>query len=230
MKDVEIIWKILEDHDLGLPQWRKGVDAVGPLGALPLFERLSSDLSTLTRGTVYFAHLMIPHYPYVLSEDCEAREQISDWMSRSSPVAKSPAANTIETRAERYVHYLNQIECQQTLLRELFATLQSADRYAEAIVIVHGDHGSRIVMHHPTLKNHNHLTATDYIDGFSTLFAVKAPHFPAGYDKKRETLPALLASIFMPGIATDTADVVFLKSDDAKAQSRMMSKPMLDSW
>lgn len=222
--------KSLARYGISLPRWPRGVDAVGPLGTLPIFERLNKDLSTLSRGTVYFAHVMIPHYPYVLKEDCRAREHVSDWLTRTSPVAKAPASNTAQTRAERYGHYFQQMECQQTLLRDLFGTLQSADGYADAIIVVHGDHGSRIVMHHPTPENNDHLTETDYVDGFSVLFAAKAPNLAAGYDEERTPLPKLLANMFIPSVAVDIPDVVFLVSDDAKAKSRMMSRPMLDSW
>jgi hypothetical protein len=48
--------------------------------------------------------------------------------------------------------------------------------------IVHGDHGSRFSIHYPSLNNLDAMVPDDYLDCFSTLFAVKRPHLPLGRD------------------------------------------------
>lgn len=53
--------------------------------------------------------------------------------------------------------------------------MKSMGIFKEATVIVHGDHGSRIYLNHPLVGNKEMLTDADLRDGYSALFAVKAP-------------------------------------------------------
>ncbi|MDP6173432.1 MAG: hypothetical protein QGF09_04620, partial [Rhodospirillales bacterium] len=41
-----------------------------PLAALPFFDRLGRDLKNARRGVAYFAHLLIPHRPFMFDEAC----------------------------------------------------------------------------------------------------------------------------------------------------------------
>jgi hypothetical protein len=70
--------------------------------------------------------------------------------------------------------------------------MQSSGIFDDSIIIVHGDHGARLGLRHPTSKEHNQLTAADYADGFSTLFAAKVPGKPGGYDPSLHAIDELL--------------------------------------
>jgi hypothetical protein len=59
-----------------------------------------------------------------------------------------------------------------------------------AIVIVQGDHGSRIADVDPRADNLGRFSDDDMIAGFSTLHAVRAPGVAVGYD--RRALPTAL--------------------------------------
>ena len=61
--------------------------------------------------------------------------------------------------------------------------------------MIHGDHGSRIEVVPPNVRFADALRYEDYVDSFSTLFAVKAPGFAPGYDPRQLPAEAILASV-----------------------------------
>jgi hypothetical protein len=60
--------------------------------------------------------------------------------------------------------------------------IKQAGLFEDSIIIVHGDHGSRFSIHYPSLNNLDAMAPDDYLDCFSTLFAVKRPNLPSGRD------------------------------------------------
>ncbi|HEX5613185.1 MAG TPA: hypothetical protein VFX67_11055 [Burkholderiales bacterium] len=181
-----------------LPAWEHGPSRVGPIPVLPVLAQLESDLRRAKRGTVYFAHLLIPHYPYVLDESCGLREETGEWLDHALHVGER-VLNTAESRAERYVRYFAQVRCQLSLLDRLFDAMKEAGVWDDAIVIVHGDHGSRILRLMPVAANAARLTRADLRDAYSTLFAIRAPGTAAGARGGQQPLQRLLGEAF--GIA-----------------------------
>ena len=85
--------------------------------------------------------------------------------------------------------------------------------WRDAIVVVQGDHGSRIVRHMPVLENAARLTAQDLRDGFSTLFAVRRPGVAPGVAREPRALQQLLAEAV--GLAPEPLPRrVYLRSAD----------------
>jgi hypothetical protein len=78
-------------------------------------------------------------------------------------------------------------------LEPLFDAMKHKGTYKNAIIVIHGDHGSRINLAEPQAANASTMTLDDYIDGFSTLFALKAPSVSPGIDQRMLPLPRLLA-------------------------------------
>jgi hypothetical protein len=175
--------------------WEHAVSRVGPLAVLPVLARLEADLRSAARGHAYFAHLLVPHYPYVLDEACRVREEIEHWLYNVPASAEDgdPVQNTAASRAERYRRYFAQIRCQQALLHRLFDALKAAGVWHDALVVVHGDHGSRIVRNPPVAGNAARLTREDLADAFSTLFAVHKAGLEAGVVGGPRPLQELLA-------------------------------------
>jgi hypothetical protein len=176
-----------------LPLWDARVARVGPIPVLPLFDRIAGDIETYGGGTLYFAHLLIPHSPYLLDEGCAVKADTDEWRPRKNPELPLSLANTPESRAATYTAYVAQLRCANVLLASLFERLDSEGLLDDAIVIVHGDHGARINRRWPTAPNREALVESDFLDGFPTLFAVRAPGIEPGYTSERATLPALLA-------------------------------------
>ena len=70
------------------------------------------------------------------------------------------------------------------------------------------------------------MTARDYVDGFSTLFAFRWPGIPAGYDNRQLPLGALFAELFLDGIIPEGTEwageqVVFLTEGEEKTKRPM---------
>jgi hypothetical protein len=87
----------------------------------------------------------------------------------------------------------------------------------DAVVILHGDHGSRINIIAPDLDNRQRLMPNDLSDGFSALLAVKGPAVPAGDDGGAVSVGCVLAAIVeseftsaAPATSCNTEHKVFL--------------------
>ena len=63
------------------------------------------------------------------------------------------------------------------------------------LIVVQGDHGSRIWLHNPIAANKDSLLPSDYANSFSTLFAVKAPGVEAAYDTRTVAIQDLLSVV-----------------------------------
>lgn len=169
--------------------------------AMALIEDLWDNILKLPRGHVLFAHLMLPHYPYIYREDCTARP-IKDWRWYGMPEEES---RTSDLREEVYGLYLQQVQCLHTKLDILFNRMRAAGMLEDSIIILHGDHGSRLGLHDPYIDIFNVLTESDFSDGFSTLFAVRLPGKQAGYDPSPRALEELLAEVLAIPLKTAPA-------------------------
>jgi hypothetical protein len=117
-------------------------------------------------------------------------------------------------------------------LDELFDRMRAAGVYDDSIILLHGDHGSRIVMTEPTAENHHALTEQELVDAFSTLFAMKVPGKPGGYDKSPRPLEQLFAEfVFEAGliptkiIPKNSEPHVYLMTDHAADPIRIPYTP-----
>jgi hypothetical protein len=201
-----------------LPRLDHAVSRVGPLAVLPVLGELERDLASASRGHAYFAHLLIPHHPYVLDESCRVREEVEQWLYNLASKRRGAPTNTATTRAERYRNYFAQIRCQQALLDRVFAAMKDAGVWRDALVIIHGDHGSRIVRHLPVARNAALLTQADFGDAFSTLFAARIPGREPFVVHDSRPLQELLSEALQLPLDT-LSRKVYLRSDDGKALS-----------
>jgi len=174
----------LDARGFDLPAWKNWDGRMTSLGASVVFDELIEDVSSASRGTLFFAHLLMPHDPYALESDCTIRRPIMAWHYR---VVKSP-----EERASRYAEYGDQVRCVKLKLVALMDALKKRGMFDDATIILHGDHGSRIGLVEPRVPNKARLSRQDYVDAFSTLFAVKAADIEPGYDHRMLPLARLL--------------------------------------
>jgi hypothetical protein len=190
----QVVREPLARHGLNLPEWRLEAPSFGPLPIPAVLEQLTADILAYPRGHAFFAHLMVPHYPYVFDQRCELRPRAADWLTNHIAPPTSLVYNTAESRALRYERYTDQVRCVLSMLDDLLATLDSHGLLDQATIVVNGDHGSRIPAHFPsglTLAG-DVLTETDYRDTFSTLYAIKAPGVPSGYVQQPASVVNLL--------------------------------------
>jgi hypothetical protein len=138
-------------------------------------------------GTAFFAHVLIPHYPYVFDSDCRAKP-LANWLHRrDTPLAPHPTRN-------RGAAYYDQLSCILTALQPIFDAAGP-----NAILIVQGDHGSRITETDPHVNTVGRFTASDLIAAYSTLYAVRAPAISPGYDGRPLPIGQLLGELVLSG-------------------------------
>lgn len=129
----EALHSVIDNSLLGDPAegWWGHVFALGGLHSLAAVERLTRDLGSNGTNDLIFAHVMLPHPPYVLGSDCEitgvrvfdqAYEQLS--------------ANLGEAAREAY---LLQVACVDRWLGEI-----ARNAGQNSAVVITGDHGTTL--------------------------------------------------------------------------------------
>jgi hypothetical protein len=206
-----------------LPEWWFEEGQLGPITVLPLFDVVTADVARASPGDMFFVHLFIPHPPYVYDATCDVRPVREwEWPQNQAPLP----ANDRQSRARRYGAYLEQMRCLYRQLEAMFQEWQKAGIFDRLVIVVHGDHGSKIYQRRPHAVNRHELSHADYVDGFSSLFAVKGPRHPPGYDRRVAPLEQLLWEV----VGGETGDddhshveqipYVFLKDGPAKPMLR----------
>jgi hypothetical protein len=169
----------------------------GSLSATAAFNRLVDDLRDARPGQAYFAHLLLPHYPYVLAADCTLKP-IREWGLRQSLVSSLD---------ERRLAYAEQVRCVTTKIGEALAALADSPGGKRTIVIVHGDHGSRLTEYDPTLEAIDLFTDDDVVASHSTLFAVRAEGIDAGVEERRLPVSQILKTLSQSAFGSAAVDV-----------------------
>ena len=224
--------RLLHAH-INLPKWNWEQGTPAPVGTMPMFDAVADELSKAQRGTFVFAHFLLPHYPYVYDASCE-QPRASTFLNRNDyDRANVPGGimNVPDGRADRYRGYFQQMLCAQKKVDALIAAIPPSLRQ-DAIIIVQGDHGSRISLVDPTTVAKVEPSASDYADMFSTLFAVHSPSIERGYDTRVTPITCLLRSLaqsdFKSLSGTDscsTPNIVFFMGSETP-----QPRPLLDFW
>lgn len=143
-------------------------------------------------GDVYFAHLLLPHYPHVLKSDC-AYLPWDEWELRRS--------NTrIEERRRAYAE---QDRCTLRKLDELIRAFEASPGGKAGAILIHGDHGSRIMRVPPVTNFVGHFKDDDVIAAHATLFAVRGSRTQPRYDETPQPITALLRGFAASDFAVD---------------------------
>jgi hypothetical protein len=198
------IRQVLHSAGWTLPEWWFKEGRLGPLPQMPLFDVITADVARASPGDMFFAHLLNPHNPYVYDATCHLRP-VRDWEHSRNP---GPPWNDRESRARRYGLYLEQMRCLYRKLDAMFQVWQKAGIFDRLAIVVHSDHGSKIYQRRPRAADLQKLSHADYLDSFSTLFAVKGPHHAPAYDRRVAAIQQLLWEV----VSAPTGD------DDTQAE------------
>ena len=183
---------------LGLPAWDRMGNNLSVLSAMNAVKLLEKDLEHAGPGKAFFVHLLLPHCSYAYDRDCGIRVMNDGWLNVADE-SKAPRRNDAESRALRYPLYLDQLICTNNIFHEILAELSGRTWWDDAIVVVHGDHGSRIDMGPPIVPTVEDMNAQDFMDAFSTLFVIKKPALPAEYDRRQLPLGHLFKRLMKVG-------------------------------
>ena len=224
--------RLLHAH-INLPKWNWEQGTPAPVGTMPMFDAVADELSKAQRGTFVFAHFLLPHYPYVYNASCE-QPRASTFLNRNDyDRANVPGGimNVPDGRADRYRGYFQQMLCAQKKVDALIAAIPPSLRQ-DAIIIVQGDHGSRISLVDPTTVAKVEPSASDYADMFSTLFAVRSPSIEHGYDTRVTPITCLLRSLAQSDFRSlssvdscSSPNIVFFMGSETP-----QPRPLVDFW
>ncbi|MBI4845580.1 MAG: hypothetical protein HY810_03785 [Candidatus Omnitrophica bacterium] len=172
-------------------------DRLGPIRTIPAIEQLKKDTNHLKSGTVYFAHLLTPHHPFVYDELNNLKKDPRDWFGPNRWFNMYIYKRDLAYE-ESYESYCKQLRGMYNWLNEWFNQLSERKEFNDLIIIVLGDHGSRITEEDPdnasVLKNPKWDSIAK--DSFSVLFAVKGSQFEKGRVDIAKPLERLLFECF----------------------------------
>lgn len=188
-----------------------------PAASMDIANKLEQDLMSAKLGDAYFLHSLIPHFPFGLKSNCELKPP-SQWLHHNDLVP-------IQVRQNAYDE---QVLCSARIIDRFLQAISQSKARSNFVMIVHGDHGSRIVRSFPRSSSQN-LSEEDLIASYSTLFAVRLPDGTPAIDRSvvtvDELLRSLVASEFQAVDAQGELDPkVWLSDGDWKPQ-RQISLP-----
>lgn len=121
-------------------------------------------------GTAFFVHVLLPHRPFRVDANCRTLEDLDE-------AARYEASKHLSDRSWRAQLglYGEQDRCVHRAVNELLAVLDRTVGRDGAVVIIHGDHGSRIHQNPPGYVPTSEFDAHQLNSNFSTLLAIRRP-------------------------------------------------------
>ena len=171
----------------------------GGAAAPSLLKAVTREAVTAPGGTAIFFHLLAPHVPYVWDKNCHLAKgdpAMHLFHGVSGPYGPG-RINDEASRKARYRNYFGQVLCIFKKLTVLMDRLKAAGRLDDTLIIIHGDHGSRISLagRHDNPAN---LSKRDLIDLYAAYFAIRFPHAKGGQDREFISLQSLFSRLFGP--------------------------------
>jgi hypothetical protein len=193
-------------------------------------------------GTAIFVHVLVPHQPLEVGTDCSAYWQRAYWhrlpvesgvnrldtIRAATPMAPDGPSSDFHLSGSawrmRLAQYGAQVYCVHREIARIMAAIDSTVGPNGAIVIVHGDHGSKLS---PDTSRYGKLSEMnrDQLNGlFSTLLAIRRPRVPKAL--RQEPVPvqdlfwALVRSDFKGEISPLWAHYVRMAPGRSRADPR----------
>ncbi|WP_374380913.1 hypothetical protein [Dongia sp.] len=158
--------------------------------ALAVMDELQKRVMDLKPGQAYFAHVLMPHNPYIVNEDCSLKP-LSEWTLQNYD--KSDASD-----AERYQGFAKQMACTHKRALEIVDTILASPSGKNAMIFIHGDHGSRIMKQAKRIKPDSDLPPEVISDALDPLFVVRIPGVAEpGLDETPVVMQAQFRDLFL---------------------------------
>jgi len=175
---------------------------IGPLSHADAIERLAEEVAKASPGDLFLSHFLQPHFPYVYDAQCNIRT-VSDWIHRGTNPGYDRKDQDLRERI--YKGYFATTRCINKKIENFISTLKKAGVLEKTVIVIHGDHGSRVLV--------NELYEDEYDDpeahkeAHSTLFAVRIPGKKAPYRKQAGSLRQLLWELIDNGFSAPPEEV-----------------------
>jgi hypothetical protein len=165
--------------------WRRS--SVG--GGLDALQRLATDIAAHpVGGTAWFAHVLAPHRPLQLDSEC----RIADLSGMVGYAVPGTPVDSLSPDALK--SYAGQVRCTHRVIDRVIDAIDSAVGRDSSIVIVHGDHGSRLHAHDPDRPLAAYSSAELNTD-FATLLAVRRPRVPATIHREPAPIQGVIRAL-----------------------------------
>lgn len=155
-----------------------------PLASLRAADTFVQDLRSARPGNVYFAHFLYPHFPHAVRPDCSVKP-LGEW-------SYLQAGGNLGAQSRGYN---DQLRCAMRSVDRMLGALAHSPAADRSIVIVHGDHGSRIVRVDAVAANADLMPESDMFSLYSTLFAVRLGNSGGNYDRTAVPVSELLRQL-----------------------------------
>lgn len=182
-------------------QWEQG----GPMSQLPVVEDVIKRATQADRPTLHFAHVLLPHRPWMLTPDMR--------YSRALPTDKR--SNTILDRVrDEYQAHLLQYAAVDSVIGDMVTSLKKSENWDRTMVIVTADHGITFVPGESKRKTVNAGNAGTLEDLYRIPLFIKYPGQQAAAqdDCTASSVDVLATVIAATGIdagwETDGADLL----------------------
>jgi hypothetical protein len=154
-------------------------------------DRFRADVLSSPRGRAYFAHLLMPHAPYVLTPDCrESGTSAVGYFLQEQQGLHDAALDA--AREQTYSRYVAQYGCAANKIETLLSDIDRDPAFADATIVIQGDHGARI----SAGQYAEDLSDRDMVDNYAALYAARKPGLAPGYDLREASVQRLTAEFF----------------------------------
>lgn len=159
--------------------WRRSV-AGGGLAAL---HRLTNAIAAGPNGgTAFFVHVLLPHRPVRSDAECHILTDPSQHLGYDFPEHPSDSLWRESLRL-----YGDQVRCAHRALGRVIEAIDRSVGRDRSIVIVHGDHGSRLHPEAPARDELESYTVDEINSNYPTLLAIRRPGVAAAL--RRDPIP-----------------------------------------
>jgi hypothetical protein len=147
---------------------------------LNVLDQLEEAIAVPQRGRAIVAHLLLPHFPYVLTPECNLKPPEHWYVNHAFGGRDVP-------EEEIYRGLWDQLACtNKRLILMLDQALKSPDA-KDMVVFIHGDHGARIK---------NGSKSKDERDIYQTAMLIRSRGVKPGIIFERKELQAFFAAAF----------------------------------
>ena len=166
--------------------------------SLRALDYIETNFSAPKAGHVYFAHILLPHFPFVLDRSCNRRPPRA-WRW---PVWAQTPGEAGWSLDDIYAAYSEQLRCTHSRVMRLIDAMRKSVRGRDLVFIIHGDHGPRIFKKIGHIDSANDTEAI-LSDGLDTFFAVKAAGLQPGIHERFDLLPVRFQKIFESHLSSE---------------------------
>ena len=111
-----------------------------PVGQPLVLSGLRHDVLAAKGKNAFFAHLNLPHYPYVYDQNCQLKADPMAWRSNTPYTDKKE----LNGELKRWEDYNRQLFCTYGQINYLIKELENAKLLDKTTIVIHGDKGANI--------------------------------------------------------------------------------------